>query len=311
MRVPSTAISESLASQLGQLNARQYRLQNQAVTGQRVQWAADDPAAMQRALQTQAEARSTSQYAKNIVFLQERTTATLDSVRSLQRVVDRAAEIATLADGTKSPTELAAYAAEVDQLIRQGVGSANARHGDDYLLGGTRTERPPFVLTESAAGQVASVAYQGNPGVAELEIGPGTTVSLQMPGANPTAAGPAGVVTDSRAGADLFAHLISLRDHLAAGDTAAVAQSDRTALARDEDNLLSHIAGRGAVQARLETASAAAADRSLALRESFSRETDADLAQTLVELSTTQTAYRAALQSGANLLNTSLMDFLR
>lgn len=311
MRVASSAIPDSLVTQLTQLNARQHRLLEQASSGQRVQSAADDPVAMRRALDAQTENRAQTQYQRNIAFLRERSTLTLDTLQGLQRVVDRAAELATLADGTRSPAELQAYASEVDQLLRHAVQVANARHGADYLLGGTRTDQPPFVLTENAAGQATAVTYRGNAAVPELEVAPDTTLTAQVPGANATSDGPRGALADPRSGADLFAHLIALRDHLTAGDTRAIAATDRAALARDEDALLHHIAAGGATQARLDAADAAASQRTLALQKTVSRHTDADLAATLVELSTTQNAYRAALQSGATLLNTSLLDYLR
>jgi flagellar hook-associated protein 3 FlgL len=199
----------------------------------------------------------------------------------------------------------------VDQLLRQAVTASNSQHRGDYLFGGTRSDQPPFVLTEDAAQQVAAVTYQGNTDAAELEIAQGTSLAVQLPGANPSGAGPQGLFADSRTGADVFAHLISLRQHLAAGDTAAIAATDRAALGQDEDNVLYHIASTGAVQTRLETASTTTTSRATELRQAFANETDADLAQTLVELTSTQTAYKAALQSGASLLNTSLMDYLR
>ena len=311
MRIPTNAFPATLVSQLNQLNTRQNRLQNQAATGQRVQWAEDDPAAMQQALGLQSASRANSQYTKNIAFLQERATTTLSTIRGIQTVLDRAGEIATLADGTKSPQELTAYASEVDQLIRQAVTASNTQSRGDYLFGGTRTDHPPFVLTETAAKEVAGVTYQGNPDTPELEIAAGTSLSVQVAGANTSGVGPQGLLTDSRTGADVFAHLVSLRQHLAAGDTAAIAATDRAALSQDEDNVLYHLANTGAVQARLDTASTTTTSRATELRQAFSNTTDADLAQTLVELTSTQTAYKAALQSGASLLNTSLMDYLR
>jgi flagellar hook-associated protein 3 FlgL len=255
--------------------------------------------------------QANSQYSKNIDFLKERTTATLGAVRGVQTALDRAGEIAVLAGGTRSPQELAAYASEVDQLIRKAVSDCNTQHRDDYLFGGTRSNQPPFVFTENANKEVTGVTYQGNTETSELEIAQGTTLSVTVPGANSSGTGPHGLLTDSRTGADVFAHLISLRQHLATGDTAAIAATDRPALSQDEDNVLYHLANTGAVQARLESAGATTTSRAADLRQSFSRETDADLAQTLVELTATQTAYKAALQSGANLLNTSLMDYLR
>jgi flagellar hook-associated protein 3 FlgL len=311
MRVPTNNIPATLITQLNQLNTRQNRLQSQAATGQRVQWAEDDPAAMQRALELQSSSRANGQYGKNIDFLKERTTATLSSVRSVQSVLDRAGEIAILADGTRSPEELTAYAGEVDQLIREAVSQSNSQHRGAYLFGGTRTDQPAFVLSENADKKVTGVTYQGNTDVTELEIAQDTKLSVQMPGANTSSAGAHGLFADSRTGADVFAHLVSLREHLSAGNTAAIAASDRAALSKDEDNVLYHLANTGAMQARLESAGTTTASRATELRQAFSNEVDADLAETLVQLTSTQTAYKAALQSGASLMNTSLMDYLR
>jgi flagellin-like hook-associated protein FlgL len=43
----------------------------------------------------------------------------------------------------------------------------------------------------------------------------------------------------------------------------------------------------------------------------ISREGDADMADTIVRLNEVQYAYQAALQSGAKIMNSSLMDYLR
>jgi flagellin-like hook-associated protein FlgL len=48
-----------------------------------------------------------------------------------------------------------------------------------------------------------------------------------------------------------------------------------------------------------------------ALEAGISQEADADLAQTIVQLTQTQTAYQAALQSGGQILSQSLLDYLR
>jgi flagellar hook-associated protein 3 FlgL len=155
------------------------------------------------------------------------------------------------------------------------------------------------------------VAYQGSPDVAELEIGPGSTVSAQISGANSGTTGRPGLLADARSGADVFAHLISLRQHLLAGDTEAIASTDRAALTTDQDHLLGQLAESGALQARLEVAASAVTRRTTDLRGAYSQEADANFAQTIEELTITQTAYRAALQTGADLLQTSLMDYLR
>src|SRR4029079_17865021 len=129
-------------------------------------------------------------------------------------------------------------------------------------------------------------------------------------GANGGGSGPRGVISDSRFGADFFNHLIALQNHLAAGETTAIAATDRANLAKDEDNLVLHLGSNAAAQSRLEASAALLSTRGESLEVRIPHETDADLAQTLVRLNQTQTAYRAALQSGAQLLNQSLLDFL-
>lgn len=311
MRVTGNSYTENLVRQLNTLTARQYRLQNQAATGQRIDSPEDDPAAMQRAMALRAENRGTAQFSSNIATLKERATASYNALRALQKISDRVSELATLADGTRSPEELKVYAREVTQLTQQAAQLMNSKHGDQYLFGGTASGAAPFTVTTDADGNVTAVTYGGNTSVAAADIAAGVALAVDVPGENNTGTGPRGLVSDSRSGADFFAHLISLQNHLLAGDTAAIGTTDRPALQRDEDNFIYHLGGNGAIQTRLETAGTLTSNRSLSLTQMISREVDADLAQTIVELNQAQTAYSAALQSGAGILRMSLMDYLR
>jgi flagellar hook-associated protein 3 FlgL len=311
MRVTSNSFPNALVDQLSSLAARQSRLQLQAATGQRIQSPEDDPVALRRVLDLQVESSAASQFRHNIARQQELADATFGTMKSLKKISDRASEIATLADGVKSPQELQNYAAEVTELIKQGVQVMNAKNRGDYLFAGTRTDEAPFALTLNAEGQADTVEYRGNTALAEVEIAEGETLSAQTLGANLGGEGPRGLITDSRSGADFFNHLIALQNNLAKGNVQAIAQIDRPQLQRDEENILFHFSSNGAVQAHLEAADTIAIDRGLSLETQVSREVDSDLAQTMVKLSQTQTAYQAALQSGGAILNLSLLDFLR
>ena len=313
MRIAFNTIPASLTQQLSSLSARQNRLQNQAATGKRISQLDDEPATMRRVLDLQAQGSQTAQYRKNITALQGQATASYGAISSVQTIAARAGELATLADGTRSPQELAAYAAEVTQMIQHGVQQMNTTWEGNYIFGGTKNTQPPYTVATDANGNVTGVTYQGNNSVSEAEIAQGATLSSQVPGENNTGAGPAGVITDTRTGADLFNHLISLQNHLLSGNTAAIAATDLPALAKDETNITSRIADNGLTQSRLDTADSLAQKQSLSLKQMVSQDSDADLADTLTKLSATQTAYQAALQSGAKLLsqNQSLMDYLR
>ena len=323
MRVSSSSFTNSLLNQLGQISARQTRLQNQAATGQRIQAPEDDPAAVRRVLSLQVEGKTVAQYQANVNTLQERATASYQAMNSVKKISDRAGEIATLADGHRSSQELQSYSDEVTHLIEQAVQDMNSQDQGDYIFGGTKTDRPPFVLTQDPNGRVASVTYQGNTTVPDGQIAADSDVTATVPGANDTGSGARGFVTDTRVGADFFNHLISLQNHLqtAATDTtaatdkaaaiAAIATTDRPALAKDEDNIIYNLGSNAAVQTRLTAASQLAQSRSTSLRGLVSQQADADLAQTLVKLNQTQTAYQAALQTGATIMNQSLLNYLR
>jgi flagellar hook-associated protein 3 FlgL len=311
MRISFNTMPDSLASQLNLLAAQQYRLQTQVTTGRRITNPEDDPAGMRRALDLETETSALQQQQRNISQVQDEATATADVLNGLKKISDRAGELAILADDTRSPEELKSYGQEISQLIEQAVQLVNTQHNGEYLLGGTRSDQPPFTAAFDANGLPTGVTYQGNTSVREVEIAPGSTVSGQTLGANDTGAGPRGLIADSRAGADFFNHLISLQNHLLAGDTAAIAATDHANLAKDEDNILYQVATNGALQSRLESTHSLASSRALGVSKLASNETDADLAQTLVQLNRTQTAYQAALSSGARLMSQSLLDYLQ
>jgi len=311
MRVTSNTFPETLIQQLQLLSTRQNRLQTQVATGQRVLNPEDDPAAMQRILGLHTQTAATRQYRANLETLNERANVAFDTLKALKKISDRAGELATLADDTRSKQELQTYATEVTQLIQQAVQILNQKHRGAYLFGGTRTDQPPFILTTDATGRVTSVTYQGNTEVAAAPIDDQVTLAIDIPGANPTGSGPRGLVADSRTGADFFAHLIELQNRLLDGDTRTIAETVRPALLKDEEHLLTHISNQSALIARIQTASNLADKQLLALDQAVSREADADLAETLVRLNQVQTAYQAALQSGATILRLSLLDYLR
>ena len=311
MRVTTNSFPDRLISQLGSLATRTARLQNQAATGQRISAPEDDPGAMRRVLEMQNEARSIGQYGSNISRLKEASTASYTAMKSLKKVNDRASEIAILADGLSSPKELAIFGKQVDELLKQAVQAANATHRGDYLFAGTRVDQPPFTVVTDANGSITAVNYTGNTDAITAEISPNVMSEAQPLGANSSGSGERGLLVDSRSGADVFNHLIQLRDHLLAGDTAAITATDVPNLDKDEENFLYHYGHTGAIQSRLDAASSLTDTQSFAVEQQVSGLVDADLAQTMVRLNQVQNAYTAALQTGGSILNTSLLDYLR
>jgi flagellar hook-associated protein 3 FlgL len=302
MRIAGTSYTDSLVNQLNFLNGQQYQLQNQISTGQRIQKPEDDPTGLATALQLQADSSQNDQYAQNISSLQADSTAAYNVLQQIKTISDRAGEIATLADGTANPTQLQAYANEVNHLLTQAVQLANSKNGSNYLFSGTKGDTPPFSATTDSNGNVTAVTYQGNTTVAQTEIADGVSVAVDTPGANTTGSGPRGLLSDSRYGADFFNHLISLQQHLAAGNTSAIQTVDRPALTQDEDNLIFQISTNGLVQSRLESATTTSTNLQASLQQSLTKVAGIDVTKTITDLSQAQNTYQAALQSSSVLL---------
>jgi flagellar hook-associated protein 3 FlgL len=313
MRITSTSFVNNFLFQTGNLEQQQNTLQNEAGTGLKVTLPADNPAVMGQVLNLQTASDANSQYQANIASLQSDATNSYAAMNSLKTISDRIGEISTLAsNGTNSTSQLASYATEVGQLLQQAVQIGNTQDADgNYLFGGTANNAPPFKAVTGPDGTITSVTYQGNTGAAQSEIAPNVTVSAQAPGANSTGSGPRGLFTDSRYGADFFNHLISLQSDLTSGNTSAISSTDAPAVAKDEDNIISAISTNGVLQSTLTNAASLVSAKSTNLTTQISNETSADLATTLTQLSQTQTAYQAALESGTKLMSMSLLDYLQ
>ena len=292
------------------LSQKLQQLQTESATGQRVRQPEDDPGAVQQVLNMQSESSKLQQYQSNISVLQGTATAAGSAVSALQEIATRLSDIATSAGGTVSQQDLDAYATEVSQLISEAVSTANTQYNGNYLFGGTLSSHAPFVATTDPNGQITSVAYQGNTSTTSAEIAQGVTLSIVSPGANPSGTGPAGLITDTRTGADFFAHMISLRDHLLSGDVQSITNADLPALQADEQNQILYSTNINVAQGRLSTASTAAQTQQSSLTQLISNDADADLAQTITSLSQAQYAYQAALQSGAAIMKQSLLDYM-
>ena len=302
MRIAGTSYTNSLVGQLNFLTAQQFQLQNQISTGQRIQKPEDDPLAMAVALKLQADGGKVNQYTQNITTLQDVATSSFNVLQQLKTLSDRAGEIATLADGTKTPQELQTYANEVNHLIQQAVSLANTKDGNHYLFSGTKSDTVPFVAAADANGNVTSVSYQGNTAVAQKEIGENTTVAVEVPGENTTGSGPRGLLADSRSGADFFNHLIALQKDLANGDTTTINKVDQPALTKDEDNLIYHISNNGFLQTTLDAAAQGLAAKQQSLQQSLTKVAGVDLTKTITDLSQAQNTYQAALAGSSVLL---------
>lgn len=299
MRIATATSSENIVRQIQQLSQQQTKLQSQVASGLRITQLEDDPAAAGRVLTLNSELRAIDQFSSNANRALEVSQSTLSSLVQIKHISDRATELGTLGAGTQSTDQTSAYAAELDQLLEQSVQQANSRLGNDYLFAGTMVDTPPFTVTRDVTtNKITGITFAGNTSLSQIPLSETASVS---PGAD----------SDTTAGVTAFlGHLISLRDALATGNNAGVTAA-QTGLIATEDVFVSSMAQQGAIQMRIEVNQSQQKDRSHNLQSLISTEVDADLPTTIVRLNQAQLAYQASLQSSANIMRVSLLDYIK
>ena len=181
----------------------------------------------------------------------------------------------------------AAIASEISSLREALLSDANTQRLGRPLFGGT---------TAGGTAYDATGTYVGDNGDVAFPVSANTSLTVSRNG--PAVFG------------DVFDVLDSLATAVQSGDTSAMAAglgqmdvaTDRVAVAQ---------VSIGARAKQLDGIKAANEDADVTLKGSISNLEDVDLAESLVALKTREAGYQAALQATAQVVQLSLMDFLR
>ncbi len=160
---------------------RYSRLQQEVATGRRINRPSDDPAAALRILPLRSDIRDLEQLGSNVSLARETLDTSTASLEDGSALMQRVRELTTqAANGTLSESDRQSIGAEVEQLLTQLAAIANSRRGDRYLFGGTATGDPPFELITDGGG--TRVRYRGNHDSLEIDVAPGVSTQLNVPG---------------------------------------------------------------------------------------------------------------------------------
>jgi flagellar hook-associated protein 3 FlgL len=303
-RVTQRLLVDRVLTNLGSQNRAILRLQEQLSTGQRVNRPSDAPLDARRAISARAEINKYEQYLTNISTAGPQLTETETTVQTVIDRVQRARELALQgASGTNAQTQRDQIAIEVNQLLEGILVDGNHQTNGRYIFGGTRTLAPPFEATRDANGEITAVTYVGNDTRFELEIQDGVRVPVNQSGSDVFG-------TTGLPGVDAFQMLIDLRDNLRANDQTGM-QARLTELDLADDQLGLALAGVGSVQNRMNGVEAELRTQITQQQQVLSDAIDADIAEVIINLNAQNNAFQAALSAGANVIQPSLLDFIR
>jgi flagellar hook-associated protein 3 FlgL len=301
-RITNQMVSSSVLADLNDASVRLSQTQQKMSSGKEITRPSDDPYGTSRALRLRGDVAGTQQYQRNVgeaVAWQNISDAALSKIGdAVQRVRELTIQASTDSAGQAARNSAAA---EIDQLIESVKGEANASYGGRYVFSGTATTTKPYAVggADTYAGDTSAVAR---------EIGPGVSVQVNVVGQS--------LLGNGQAAADgkLLDTLRTVAQHLRGGTVAdgnSLRSTDLQAIDRNLDALTATRATVGATTNRLEAADARLAQVEESSTKLLSDVEDADMAKTLVDFSMQQNVYQSALRAGANIIQQSLIDFLR
>jgi len=180
MRVTFNHFPDTLLGRLQSLGREQNKALIQLSTGQRIDAPSDDAPAMQRVLNLRTEKKQNQQFYRNAIDGLERSKVSFSSLEQIKDLLVRASELSANISGASSEQEYKAKAAEIDQLIQQGVNVANTRLRGNFLFSGDTTLQQPFNANFDSNGKVTSVSYSGSADAPQIRIGEGETSILAV-----------------------------------------------------------------------------------------------------------------------------------
>jgi flagellar hook-associated protein 3 FlgL len=297
-RVTNSYLQRRILSDLHAVNGRLTETQAKLASNKELTRPSDDPQAIARSLALRNSLGATQQQQRNIEDAQGWQEVTELALATITDDVHKAKELLTRgATGTADAESREAIAKEIEQILAGVKESANMSYNGQYVFAGTDTGSVPY--------PEGSDVYAGDANVIAREIGPGVSLQINVVGSDVLGNG-------STAGDDKLLDVLSdIAAHLRDPDGGDDLQSDMSRLEKNLDQVLEARALNGARSNRLELAHGRLEELELSTIEQLSEVEDADIAKTMIDFSSQQAAYQAALKAGANIVQASLMDFLR
>lgn len=328
-RVSENSSINAINYAVGKTKGKVEDLQLKGSTLKRVSKPSDDPIGNVELLAIRSQNIDAGQYLRNLNFAQTQLSYTENVLEELTDILVKAKELAIgQSSSIYSPEIRQGVSKEIHQMRQQVVSLANKRMGNRYLFAGQKVLTRPF----DSNGQ-----YQGDTNKINIEINKDVYIPINIPGKdlffskgkkpleradvdlrnpemdiyqdpklnrNPAAEAPTEVETS------VFDELRALESALLT-DNPQLIQSLLERLDESIEKVVTHRTEIGALANTVANAETNIEKTKLLNEAHKSKIEDADVTELFSHLQKEQAVLKATYQASSNLMNTSLMDFLR
>ncbi|MGO1368459.1 MAG: flagellar hook-associated protein FlgL [Senegalia sp. (in: firmicutes)] len=277
-------------------------------SGKKFQLPSDDPIGVSKSLKFHTDLSRIEQYKRNVDDANSWMEITESSVSQIGDVLQRARELTVQgANGTNTAEDKEKISAEIKQLREQVIKVANTKYAGRGIFSGYKTGSD--LIGEDGKYNIDLAINEKT----EYNVGSADTIDVNIVGTRLFGAAN-GSYDAELVSAGEKPEMIAVFDRLIDGLDTDDSESINESLGEVDDtisNLLSVRAEIGAKTNRLELNMNRLEDQTLSVTKLLSKNEDADIAKTIIDLKTQETVYQASLQAGARIIQPSLMDFLR
>jgi flagellar hook-associated protein 3 FlgL len=275
-------------------------LQQEASTGLRILQPSDDPSAALQVMSDQAQNNRLNVYHQNITDAESKLNSSVSTLNQVSNLLTQAKDLGLQGSNSgNTPQAYQAMADQVDSILKEVIQLGNTQQNGQYLYGGTASQTQPF--TTNTQGQVV---YNGSDQSMSEPIGQGQQAQTLFAGSQ---------VFQSP---DVFQALSSLRDALANANNLSspaqitAVQQTLSGLDNANTNILDVVGQQSASLQNLQSIDQQIQDVKSQTTQQIGNLQNADLSQVVVGMQEQQNLLQATLYSAAQVINTSLLNFI-
>lgn len=313
MRITNSTLSTNYLRNLTRNLEQMQKYQNQLSSGKVVSKPSDNPLLVSKIMNLSNNILQNEQYNTNISdslgWVQTQDGALNNVNATLNRIRDL---VIYGANGSLSDTDRQAIHDEAEMKVQELMDALNTNFDGRYIFSGQKTLTKPFDVNDGVLRYNMGVdsLTDGSKSNIEREISKGVKVELRTAGSEITTTTGAIPTGNNDLGTLLKGIMVSLKSTDSA-ELKKLSSEHLGNLDKHIDNILQVRSKIGATDNRLQAAESRNESENLNLNTLLSKREDIDIAEKYMEFSVMKSVYQASLSVGAQILQPSLLDYLR
>ncbi|WP_195781589.1 flagellar hook-associated protein FlgL [Priestia megaterium] len=293
MRVTQGMLAANSLKQISNSYNKLETLQNQLSTGKKITRPSDDPVVATKGMAYRSNLSEVNQYKRNLTEAQSWFDSSESGLEQVNSILQRTKELVVQGlNGTNESDDRQAIAREIEQLKLDYMQVGNTQVAGNYIFNGVNVGAPP--ISENATGMIESNI---NLDPFSVEVSKGIQLRVNIHPENIFGQGAFDLMNNVQTAFEQK-DVNSLKDLSTQVDTQL-------------STLLAERSELGARSNRLELIENRLDSQEITATKMLSNNEDADIEKVITDLTVQESVHRAALGVGAQIIQPTLLDFLR